>query len=49
MVRQLRVGGLQVAQLTLWYARAAERTTLVPGAALRLELYENGRPYRRDD
>lgn len=40
---------VQVAQLTLWYARAAERPTLAPGAARRLELYESGRPFRRDD
>jgi hypothetical protein len=40
---------VQVAQLTLWYARAAERPLLAPGAARRLELYEGGRPFRRDD
>ena len=39
----------EVGELTLWYARAAERTALASGAAARLELYRQRRPFRRAD
>jgi len=40
---------VRLGELTLWFARAAERTKLVPGAAGRLELYRKGQPFRRAD
>ncbi|MFN8094680.1 MAG: tetratricopeptide repeat protein [Vicinamibacteria bacterium] len=40
---------VEVERLAVWYARAAGRTALAPGAAERLALYESGRPYRRAD
>ncbi|MGE5125328.1 MAG: tetratricopeptide repeat protein [Betaproteobacteria bacterium] len=40
---------VQLARLTLWYARSAERTKLAAGAEQRLALYERGLPFRRAD
>jgi Tfp pilus assembly protein PilF len=40
---------VRLADFTLWFARAAERTKLVPGAGQRLELYRQGKPFRRAD
>ena len=38
---------VRLAQFTLWFARAADRKELVPGAQARLELYRQGKPFRR--
>ena len=40
---------VRVGEVALWYARAAQREALAPGAAQRLELYRQGRPFRRAD
>jgi tetratricopeptide (TPR) repeat protein len=38
---------VRLADFALWFARAADRESLVPGLEERLELYRQGRPYRR--
>jgi tetratricopeptide (TPR) repeat protein len=40
---------VRLAEFTLWFARAAARTELVRGAEERLELYRQGKPFRRPD
>jgi len=40
---------VRLAEFTLWFAGAAERTDLVPGAEERLALYRQGKPFRRTD
>jgi tetratricopeptide (TPR) repeat protein len=40
---------VRVGEFALWFARAAERTELIPGAEERLELYRQGQPFRRPD
>jgi len=40
---------VRIGEFALWFARAAERTELVPGAEERLELYRQGQPFRRTD
>jgi len=38
---------VRTAEFTLWFARAVEREKLVPGVLARLELYRQGKPFRR--
>ena len=38
---------VRMAEFTLWSARAARREKLIPGARARLELYRQGKPFRR--
>ncbi len=40
---------VRIGEFALWFARAAGRTKLVPGLEARLELYRQGRPFRRAD
>ncbi|MCG6926155.1 MAG: tetratricopeptide repeat protein [Acidobacteria bacterium] len=40
---------VRLAEFTVWFARAAARTDLVPGAEERLALYRQGQPFRRAD
>jgi len=40
---------VRMAEFTLWFARAVEKEKLIPGALARLELYKQGKPFRRAD
>jgi hypothetical protein len=40
---------VQLQEHVVWYARAAERPRLVPGAEARLMLYRQGASYSRTD
>jgi len=40
---------VRLSEFVVWFARAAEREKLIPGAQQRLELYKQGKPFRRAD
>jgi tetratricopeptide (TPR) repeat protein len=40
---------VRMGEFALWFARAAERTELIPGLERRVALYREGKPFRRSD